>query len=1295
MRFTPATLTACLLVLAVAGLIRRDDLDNCIGLCEVDGQKTCNGNPSAILGVSSVLGTFTCSALTAFCDFKCGCEYESEKSVGWAKSKHSHPVLDIVPHAGPTTHTPQSESDEDGGLHMPRATGSPPRPAAQSRARSGVTPNGLQKDGEETARIRHGWETQLQDHEQATLLSQNFFMYYEDKRHETAGNPPPDYDPKTIVSDWRMKDRLKTTSAILAVCLNVGVDPPDVIKTNPCAKLECWVDPIPPDSSSNQQSSNNSNTQIGKNLQSQYENLSLRSRYKVILDPTIEELRRYTTSLRRTAHAERILFHYNGHGVPKPTASGEVWCFNRSYTQYIPISLYDIQEWVGAPGLWVWDCSASGGIIKGFLEGVEKHNINQQEALRQDPNRAQQQPIIKWDDCIHLAACRDNETLPTNPNLPADLFTSCLTTPIAMALRFFILQNPIPTNPAITLDTARAIPGKVSERRTPLGELNWIFTAITDTIAWNIFPPALFKKLFRQDLMIAALSRNFLLAQRVMRMYHCHPQSWPPVPDTHDHALWRSWDLAVELVLNQVPRMIEQQKAHEAVAAETAQLTNGQPNGVPASAPPSVQPPPEVDYVHSDFFADQLSAFEIYLSSAPASPDAAGYAKPPVQLPIVLQVLLSQVHRLRALILLSKFLDLGPWAVNLALRIGIFPYVLKLLQSQAVELKPPMIFIWTRMLAVDQSCQADLLKDNGYTYFTSVLNNASGIPQGNIAEHRAMCAFVIAMFCKDFRPGQQAVLESNPEIVECCLQHLLDMDNPLLRQWSCLCLGNMWADFQPAKKVGFTCRAHSRIQDRSHDAVPEVRAACLDALTKFVGTGTGESIDSAVMLEEETLASVVIAMGMDGSIMVRKELTVFYSTFIRKYEGRVLVAAWEQLLEERDKRTGREEDEGKDEFKDDGVDGKENGHGVSGHAGASHQRSVSFTLTGRAAAKSAEQTNGKPSRTLSKKTIYRAMWRQILSMSADPHPEVARNASITTDYIINALLDSPLGEQANKVLDEIVVLGLKRDHGTLNGMDGLTRQRSRDVRPQTPPSPTASMAGRGEGYFGVSRTASVTAAFMGWFGGPPRTPEPPPSPNKRSSAGHQVPYRSRPLTPSDAAMLPPNALDQFTGPPHQPRAPIPKSPHYTERDISQPANIPVKSNFFAWAASHFREPQMRSSENDEPGSVDYNERLWRRNRNDKIIAGSQPLKEAAGSQRWDVPCGYFGMGAAPMEMVFHQFEPHLVTSDDRDSIAVWDWETQKQIGRFSNGNPDGSRVTELRFINEDDQAMLMTGSSDG
>lgn len=40
---------------------------------------------------------------------------------------------------------------------------------------------------------------------------------------------------------------------------------------------------------------------------------------------------------------------------------------------------------------------------------------------------------------ILLAACGNNELLPQNPELPADLFTSCLTTPIRMALRWWVL----------------------------------------------------------------------------------------------------------------------------------------------------------------------------------------------------------------------------------------------------------------------------------------------------------------------------------------------------------------------------------------------------------------------------------------------------------------------------------------------------------------------------------------------------------------------------------------------------------------------------------------------------------------------------------------------------------------------------------------------------------------------------------------------------------------------------------------------------------------------------------------
>ncbi|XP_015670580.1 regulatory-associated protein of mTOR isoform X2 [Protobothrops mucrosquamatus] len=460
---------------------------------------------------------------------------------------------------------------------------------------------------------------------------------------------------KSLAQSWRMKDRMKTVSVALVLCLNVGVDPPDVVKTTPCARLECWIDPL-------SMGPQKALETIGANLQKQYENWQPRARYKQSLDPTVDEVKKLCTSLRRNAKEERVLFHYNGHGVPRPTVNGEIWVFNKNYTQYIPLSIYDLQTWMGSPSIFVYDCSNAGLIVKSFKQfALQREQELEVAAINPNHPLAQMPLPPSMKNCIQLAACEATELLPMIPDLPADLFTSCLTTPIKIALRWFCMQKSVRLVPGVTLDLIEKIPGRLNDRRTPLGELNWIFTAITDTIAWNVLPRDLFQKLFRQDLLVASLFRNFLLAERIMRSYNCTPVSSPRLPPTYMHAMWQAWDLAVDICLSQLPTIIEEGTA----------------------------------FRHSPFFAEQLTAFQVWLTMGVEN------RNPPEQLPIVLQVLLSQVHRLRALDLLGRFLDLGPWAVSLALSVGIFPYVLKLLQSSARELRPLLVFIWAKILAVD------------------------------------------------------------------------------------------------------------------------------------------------------------------------------------------------------------------------------------------------------------------------------------------------------------------------------------------------------------------------------------------------------------------------------------------------------------------------------------------------------------------------------------------------------------------------------------------------------------------
>jgi len=247
----------------------------------------------------------------------------------------------------------------------------------------------------------------------------------------------------------------------------------------------------------------------------------------------------------------------------------------------------------------------------------------------------------------------------------------------------------------------------------------------------------------------------------------------------------------------------------------------------------------------------------------------------------------SQFHRLRALLLLTRFLDLGPWAVNLALSIGIFPYVCKLLLSPAADLKATLIFIWARILAVDKSCQVDLLKDNGYTYFVRLLSSPDEptldlhIHENHIPEHRSMCAFILAVFCREFRQGQIACMA--PGVMQICLKVLKDTRNPaepLMRHWTALLISQLWNDFPEAKWQGIREGAPLRLVDLLRDSVPEVRIAALVALTSLIG---GPKDDDQTANVEVVVAVHALSLNGDGSSVVRKELVIFLGKVVARY----------------------------------------------------------------------------------------------------------------------------------------------------------------------------------------------------------------------------------------------------------------------------------------------------------------------------------------------------------------------------------------------------------------------------
>ena len=609
---------------------------------------------------------------------------------------------------------------------------------------------------------------------------------------------------KRPLQNWRNKERMRTMGVAIALCLNLGTDPPDSDKVAPCARTECGIDPSRYHIDAPAYAVLK---MIGTQLELQFRTLQPRANIKLAADPTVDMIRKTCTSLRKIAKAERVLMHFNGHGVPKPTRNGEIWAFNDDFTQYIPLSVFDLIRWTGHPAIFTFDCQAAGQLIPHFLshEQDNEHRYKQQldewrrnrakrrkEQERRDRRERENERLVRMaraqnsvllataasalasatseanngeggetsqggaaqgseEDArpvrkriIVLVPCGADESLPSSPLLPADLFTCCLTTPIQTALRWFISQNRMTMEPlGIEQGMVNLISGKSTERKTMLGELNWIFTAVTDTIAWTVLPQKLFQRLFRQDLLVSSMLRHFLLAERIFRNLGCTPQSIPALPSTWKHRMWDAWDQAVEHCLVQLltlipPKVLAENGFHRAARIATERQASASIPKVVVSMNADGQ---NENHVESRFFKDQLQAFEVWLSqpsSSAAFRQGTNLIAPPEQLPVVLQVLLSHQHRLVALDQLARFVDLGTWAVSHALSVGIFPYVLKLLQSSDV-LKPYLVRIWVRILDVDPSCREDLNQAHGY--FVKQLTPAEE------PEHAARAALVLCICC--------------------------------------------------------------------------------------------------------------------------------------------------------------------------------------------------------------------------------------------------------------------------------------------------------------------------------------------------------------------------------------------------------------------------------------------------------------------------------------------------------------------------------------------------------------------
>ncbi|KAK8809660.1 hypothetical protein WA158_000603 [Blastocystis sp. Blastoise] len=517
--------------------------------------------------------------------------------------------------------------------------------------------------------------------------------YFSDPRFSSLFfnvKPTPVPKPSLDRPRYKSKKKIRTSIIVLTICLNVGIPPPGVVKPEVCAVEECWYDPYV------FETAEKAVLYIGRRLQRQYESFGKalqKIHIKQLIDPSIEVMETNCKKIRGQDSDDivsgRLVFHYNGHGVPDPTPGGEIWVFNSKYNEYMPISIYVLNSWLHPPCLYVFDCNNAGLLLSHFNE-IEEQNHENDESI------------------LVLAACDADQKLPTLACLPVDIFTACLTTPIHMCIRWYcsILKTfREPNHPSYydqsfqnNDDIFLFLPGDLKLRDTPLGKLQWIFESITDTIAWDCTECSKYRMLYRQDEVTATLFRNFLLAQNILGWLDITPVSRPTLENTSKHPLWNTWWSVLDDFFYQFNA--------------TAVIHKSIPIVDPLN-PLNVN---NFDF-KTTFFEDQMRMFELefplYKSHTTIEPS---------QLPMLYQIFLGS-DKDNVLPLISKYTLQGPEAVELLLSTGIYTYLLRSIQ-QFDQPNTYLLTIWSRILLYDYTYQSDFNNSRTISFFVNSIKKS-------------------------------------------------------------------------------------------------------------------------------------------------------------------------------------------------------------------------------------------------------------------------------------------------------------------------------------------------------------------------------------------------------------------------------------------------------------------------------------------------------------------------------------------------------------------------------------------
>ncbi|KAJ2805338.1 Target of rapamycin complex 1 subunit kog1 [Coemansia guatemalensis] len=980
-----------------------------------------------------------------------------------------------------------------------------------------------------------------------------------------------------------------------------------------------------------------------------------------------------------------------------------------------------------------------------------------------------------------------------------------------------------------------------------MGELNWIITTITDTIAWDTLPHDQFNRLFRGDVAVASLYRNFMIADRIMRFYDVHPQCSPTIPSTHKHPLWDNLDMEIELCLAQLPRLLEEderkadlektvrrneqyrrvranrRKQRDSTSTTTAsdildgidplnfeapqrirlkiastfgpwssrssegrsaRLNSGKNDFDSSSDSGSDSDGAEeitrtellcasiVGYTPSSFFVHQLRAFDMWLQHTAVAvsqfvtkhgpedfppalcTEAPPNIEPPLELPAILQMLLSRKYCINALILLYRFTNLGPWAVGMVTAVGVYSYLTRLLNSRTPEVREVLTLVWARLIAVDTTLQPMLLKSHGFEHFIAYLGNHVHLQLDPVSEKTRMRdnvlaagAFTLTIMCKDTPEVQKTCFHKH--LLDYLLTYLHQPDNgtnerATFRVWILMCLAELWKGYPQAKLLAITYAtnwAKPRQQQSAQQFSGNFDSNNESSDTPGASRPFEEILESGINGQSpgsQNAQDLLVQMALHRLPMVRAAAIRAIGTLIEdlpQLESSLGGLATTSSIERRVYAVLL--------------------HATSDGSPMVRREAVCvigssvfgtyIPLTIEAVARVVDKEKQKYCKKPSQKTaatfgnekanellvrkvrldLLVKLYKALLELSTDAHIDVSQLAREVCDTLMQLYSHSGAFIEAGSSLDEVFQ--------QLNTTPSSSRRQSLPGHIQTtglgeplPGNRTESMSDSQDS----SGVGSMTNDESSWHSISmfPRNRS-----TNQSSLGKST--QSRTLSETSTAITMSPALIRSTSPVRMntvdqnlqlPPVPLqaPRSAKFEnaneeEHVDTQKRRVEIEqawqewcrnelreniceSTFLDWAGAHFTEFDISLFANVNgplQGSSALVESRERNRRVDRMESSARAMGAQAGSMKWmDVRAVASNRDTASTALL-HPLEPHAIVASNKGTISVYDWELAAQVGQYSIG-PRGnygeaSSISSLHLVNPLGHSKLLVGTRDG